>query len=50
MLVITMTNINNRSMCQIYIEYIFRNGLLDEKMFIAQPLSFEVKNQESKVY
>ncbi|MCI45844.1 reverse transcriptase, partial [Trifolium medium] len=49
-LMTAITNYNNWFMYQMDVKCAFLNDLLDEEVYVAQPLGFSEKGQESKVY
>lgn len=48
--VVVIANMNKWLMYQMNVRSTFLNGPLEEEVFVLQPLGFEVKKQESKVY
>lgn len=49
-LIVSLTNINNWSMCLMDVKCAFLNDPLDEEVYISQPDDFEKEGQESKAY
>jgi hypothetical protein len=49
-LVTAIANLNDWKMYQMEVKSAFLNGPIEEEVYVTQPPSFVVKNQESKVY
>lgn len=47
-LIVGLTNINNRPMCQMDVKYAFLNGPLDAEVYVAQPIYFVKQGQETR--
>jgi len=49
-LVIVVASSKNWKICQMDGKYAFFNGILEEEVYVTQPLGFEVKNARHKVF